>query len=316
MEIVGWVLEGIGWLTIAVTGGIVFSQAAGWSGTRLVATLQSLTPHLTLLLAPIAAVALWQNRYWMAAVAGIVGLGILAVAAPLVFTSGSKQPAPNAAPLRVGLANLLYGNEQIDDVAHDLAARDLDVIVFNEYTPQHEADLLASSIANLYPHKVGQSAPFAGGISVWSRHPLTVNTPPETFDPSLDVTATTAGGPVRIIAVHPRTPVYDFQDWKEDLSAIGRINLSPDAPTLLLGDFNASYWHPGFRKLLKSGYVDAHIAAGHGFSASWPIDSVIPPFVRLDHALTSNGLVSMDIDDFDIPGSDHRGLVVTVAPTG
>jgi hypothetical protein len=36
--------------------------------------------------------------------------------------------------------------------------------------------------------------------------------------------------------------------------------------------------------------------------------------VRLDHALTAGGLVSTDVDDFHVPGSDHRGLVVTVAP--
>ncbi|MBG7605787.1 MAG: endonuclease/exonuclease/phosphatase family protein, partial [Actinobacteria bacterium] len=71
----------------------------------------------------------------------------------------------------------------------------------------------------------------------------------------------------------------------------------------------------GFRDLLKTKYVDAHIAAGRGFSASWPTGSLIPPFVRLDHALTTAGLVSTDVNDFDIPGSDHRGFVVTVAPT-
>jgi hypothetical protein len=36
--------------------------------------------------------------------------------------------------------------------------------------------------------------------------------------------------------------------------------------------------------------------------------------VRLDHALTVGGLVSADVVDFEIPGSDHRGLMVTVAP--
>ena len=37
-----------------------------------------------------------------------------------------------------------------------------------------------------------------------------------------------------------------------------------------------------------------------------------PPFVRLDHALVNDGLAVLDVDDFDVPGSDHRGLVVTV----
>ena len=40
-----------------------------------------------------------------------------------------------------------------------------------------------------------------------------------------------------------------------------------------------------------------------------------PTFVRLDHALMTDGLVATGIDDIDIPGSDHRGFVVSVATT-
>ena len=83
---------------------------------------------------------------------------------------------------------------------------------------------------------------------------------------------------------------------------------------MVVGDFNASFWHPDFRALLDDGFTDAHIAAGKGFSASWPTDRWYPPFVRLDHALTTDSLVSTDVEDFDIAGSDHRGFVVTVAP--
>ena len=84
---------------------------------------------------------------------------------------------------------------------------------------------------------------------------------------------------------------------------------------MVVGDLNSSYWHPDFRDLLDAGFVDAHIANGKGFSASWPTDMIGPAFVRLDHALTTGGLVSTDVADFEIPGSDHRGFVVTVAPT-
>jgi endonuclease/exonuclease/phosphatase (EEP) superfamily protein YafD len=308
-------LEVIGWATVAVIGGVMLTEAIGWTGTRIVATLQALTPLLALLLVPVGAVALWQGRYLMAVIAGVVGLGALILMAPLVFRSSPARPADDTERLRVGLANLLYGNERIDNVVADLAARDLDVIVFNEYTPEHQTALLASVLADGHAYKIDRSEPLAGGIAIWSRQPFTVDTPPSTFDPSLDVTLDTAHGPLRVIAVHPRTPVYDFTDWRDDLRTIGQMNTNGDAPILLIGDFNATYWNPGFRDLLNTKYVDAHIAAGRGFSASWPTDSLIPPFVRLDHALTTAGLVSTDVDDFDIPGSDHRGFVVTVAPT-
>ena len=67
--------------------------------------------------------------------------------------------------------------------------------------------------------------------------------------------------------------------------------------------------------MLDAGFVDAHTANGAGFSTSWPTTWPIPPFVRLDHALTTGGLVATDVEDFDVAGSDHLGMVVTVAPT-
>jgi endonuclease/exonuclease/phosphatase (EEP) superfamily protein YafD len=84
---------------------------------------------------------------------------------------------------------------------------------------------------------------------------------------------------------------------------------------LVIGDFNASYWHPDFRRVLDAGFVAAHTATGSGFSTSWPTTWPIPPFVRLDHALTTGGLVATEVEDFDVAGSDHLGMIVTVAPT-
>jgi len=40
-----------------------------------------------------------------------------------------------------------------------------------------------------------------------------------------------------------------------------------------------------------------------------------PPFVRIDHALFSDGVTPLRIDDLDVPGSDHKGFVATFAFT-
>jgi endonuclease/exonuclease/phosphatase (EEP) superfamily protein YafD len=131
---------------------------------------------------------------------------------------------------------------------------------------------------------------------------------------SLDLTVRGPDGPVRIIGVHPPTPIVNFDEWRSDLARFGELAQRDDTPALLIGDFNASFWHPTFRALLDEGFTDAHIAAGAGLSTSWPMDGLLPPFVRLDHALTNDSLVSTDVEDFDIAGSDHRGVIVTVAP--
>jgi endonuclease/exonuclease/phosphatase (EEP) superfamily protein YafD len=87
----------------------------------------------------------------------------------------------------------------------------------------------------------------------------------------------------------------------------------------MTGDFNASWWNPEFRGVLRDGgWRDAHQVVGHGLSCSWPTEKwhavfrLHPPFVRIDHALVNDGLVVLDAENFHVPGSDHLGLVVTV----
>ncbi len=96
------------------------------------------------------------------------------------------------------------------------------------------------------------------------------------------------------------TPISDFEIWKGDLDQFGDLGITGDDPTLVIGDFNASFWHPNFRALLDKGFTDAHIALRRGLSVSWPTDVWYPPFVRLDHALTTDSLVPTGIEDFDI----------------
>ena len=87
----------------------------------------------------------------------------------------------------------------------------------------------------------------------------------------------------------------------------------------MTGDFNASWWHPQMRRLMRrGGWRDAHIDTGHGLSCSWPNErwhTVFrwhPPFVRIDHALVNDGVAALDVDRLRgprqrSPGTDgHR----------
>jgi endonuclease/exonuclease/phosphatase (EEP) superfamily protein YafD len=308
-------LELIGWTVAAFVGAIVITQAFGWTGLMPMAIVQSLTPYLGLLLAPIALIALWRRRLRLVAVCGAIGLGLLVLAAPLAYPDRQPDAITGAVGLRVASVNLLYSNDRIDDVVttlHDLAP---DVIVFNEYTAEHQSSLQGSTLADDYRYRIDRTDEYAGGIAVWSREPVTLAEAPDTYNHSLDATVEGPDGDVRLVALHIPTPLISFENWQHDLHTVGRIGRDATTPTAVVGDLNSSYWHPDFRRLLDVGFVDAHIANGKGFSASWPTDMIGPAFVRLDHALTTGGLVSTDVVDFEIPGSDHLGFVVTVAPT-
>ena len=305
----------LAWVVVAGVGLVTLTQTVGYDGFRFVATLQSLTPYLGAVVAAPAVLAAWRSWHAMGLVSASIGIALLLLAVPLVVPPDQPSPVDGADGMRIAAVNLLFSNDRTSEVADVLATLDLDVIVFSEFTAEHQAVLSDHELADRFPHRIDRDGLFAGGVAVWSRHRLVPDEPPATVNYSIDARVDGPDGVVRVLAVHPPTPIYDFDTWRGDIELIGdAADSGRDLPTLVIGDFNASYWHPVFRRLLRRGWTDAHMANGRGWSTSWPTDRAFPPFIRLDHALTGKRLVSTDVEDFRVPGSDHAGLVVTVSP--
>jgi endonuclease/exonuclease/phosphatase (EEP) superfamily protein YafD len=311
------IVELVGWMTVGGAGLVMVTQALRRPGSRAIAVMQSLTPHLALAMAPLGAAAFAKRRSALGVAASAVGLGGLVLVLPVALPSRRRSVVGgHAAALRIACLNLLYTNDEpnIAVVAADLLDRDLDVIVFVEYTAAHERTFRESKLAHDFPFRLERSGPGASGLAVWSKSPTIGGDSADPSGRTLDVTVESTAGPVRVLGVHAHTPTSDFETWKRDLHRFGAHGHAGTDPTVVIGDFNASVWHPSFRALLADGFTDAHVALGRGFSVSWPDDSWFPPFIRLDHALTTDSLVPLAVEDFDIRGSDHRGLIVTVTP--
>ena len=294
----------------------MLTQAVGWSGTRFVATMQSLTPYGIPVVLTISAIGVWRQREALATTGALIGVGAFLLSTPLVIPPGQASPDDDATGVSVASINLLFSNPAVEAVADDLLERDPDVIFFAEYTTEHHETLVSHSLADRYPFRIDRDGRFARGVSLWSKFPVDENDRRVFDERTIDVTLSGPDGLIRLLGVHPPTPVFDFSKWVGGLDRIGVMVSESTQRLLVIGDFNASYWHPPFRALLRRDLTDAHIAHGRGWSTSWPTDQVVPPFVRLDHALTGNGLVSTDVTDFRVPGSDHVGFVVTVTPSG
>ncbi len=101
--------------------------------------------------------------------------------------------------------NLLYSNERVDELADELAEVDADVIVFSEYTIEHETTLLAHPLAVRYPHQVNRDGLYAGGMAVWSKYPVTENERIDTTNYTVDAVA---GGPRRADPRPRRAPAH------------------------------------------------------------------------------------------------------------
>lgn len=305
--------ELLGWGAVSGVGVVMLTQAFGIDGSRLIATLQALTPYGIPLVAVVCALAIWLRAHALAATAAAVGVSLLLLATPIVLPPGQRTPSDEASRLDVAAVNLLFSNPDVGAVADLMIEVGPDVIVFSEYTSEHNERLQAHPLTGMYPFQVNRDGLFAGGMAVWSKLPISENERPDTINRTVDATVSSTDGPIRLLAVHPPTPIFDFDAWRADLAQIRSAAAGYTDPTLVIGDFNAAYWHPAFRDILRIGLTDAHMANGAGWSTSWPTDRFFPPFVRLDHALTGNGLVSTEVEDYHVPGSDHTGLVVTVA---
>jgi endonuclease/exonuclease/phosphatase (EEP) superfamily protein YafD len=301
----------LAWIGVAAMVALVVTQLAGWSGRAIVAAGQALTPYVLAVGLPLAAVAVVTRRWALGAVCGAACVVLVALSWPLLFPPAQPAADRGASPLRVFHANLLYSNELDGDAVALFDGLDADVLTFSEYSPGHARALHASSLAARYPHRL-EFPDRHGGLAIWSRYPLTERgMPGHPF--RLIGAEVDAPDPLLLLVAHPPSPLVDLATWNDYLDRLAGIDLDQTVATLAIGDFNAAYWHPPFRDVLDGGWRDAHQLLGEGFSTSWPTDvDPLPPYVRLDHALVNEALVVADVADVDVPGADHRGMVVTV----
>jgi endonuclease/exonuclease/phosphatase (EEP) superfamily protein YafD len=306
------------WAATAFMGSLALTQAAGYTGLTVVYVLQALTPFLLTPAVPLAAVACLTRRHVIALTNVAIAASLLVLCAPVVFHPAPSRPATDAPILRIAQSNAYFKNATPNQAAITLMALDVDVLAVTEYDVDVAKALTALGVDNRYPFRVDHAPNNRNGVALFSRYRIIASTV-EPIGGQFGVNATIDldGTEVRIIVVHP-LPGVDrsaLAQWHRDLATFADLATSPGPPTVMVGDFNSSRWHPAFREMLDDGLIDAHEQLGRGFSRSWPNGSLIPRFVRLDHALLGHGVSAVSIRDLKVPGSDHLGFVVEVAIT-
>lgn len=311
-------LEAIGWLALVPLFALCATQWFDIEGRRSVAAFQALTPWVLVWAVPIALIACVTRRHTLALVSLAPVITLLTLSYPIVFHDGAPAAAADSPHLTVTFSNALYINPTPDDAARALAATDADVLVVAEFVPRIRRVLDDAVRPGDYPYRAETVYNGSGAIGMWSRFPIVEGGVTRVGErEGIDVVLNVSGHDIRVFAVHPYAPTFSARGWVSQLSAIGDRAQSTPYPTVIVGDFNASRWHPSFRALLERGWSDVHEAFGHGWSFSWPMDEGVspPPFVRIDHALFGGGVTPTAIRDLDVPGSDHKGFVVTFGLT-
>jgi len=315
-------LHALGWVAVVVMLGLCTTQWLSVDGRRTVVALQAMTPLVLICAVPIAIAACVCRRHALALAAVVPLTTLLVLSYPIVFNNEPASVSADAPRLSIAYSNLNYLNPAAAEAAARLVRADADVLLLVEVTPRlHdalEAALADAGNASDYPFRVGTTRGGSEAIELWSRHQIISGGLVEIGDRvAIDVLLDVDGAEVRVVGVHPYPPTFNAPGWRGQLQAIGDAAAGAHVPTVLIGDFNGSRWHPSFRRLLDRGWRDAHETLGHGWSVSWPMDEgwLPPQFVRIDHALFRNGLTPTGIDDFEVPGSDHKGYRVDFAVT-
>ncbi|WP_232017108.1 endonuclease/exonuclease/phosphatase family protein [Gordonia insulae] len=261
----------------------------------------------------LAVVIFAATRRWiLLALSVVVTLGVVYTQIPL----WRAQAAPAGQPITIVSANILFGGADIDALARQVADADADLLSVQEVTPEALARLRAGSIARQLPYEYAVPGPVSAGTALFSRTPLRGQTQVDgTVLRNLEAQTDLAGAAgTRVLALHPGAPLRGrSQVWKDDIDSI-RDHLSglPPGPAIAAGDFNATWDQARYRALLQNGFADATDQAGAGFVATWPTDRPGgAPVIAIDHVIT-RGFVATSIRTFDLPGSDHRGVVVSL----
>ena len=259
--------------------------------------------------------ALVTRRWPIAAVAGVVALGMAVCVLPRAVPDFDKGPSEGV-ELRVLTANLLFSGADPEQIVRLVRDNDVAVLAVQEFTPRGEAALREAGIDQLLPYQ--QLAPEYGasGSGLYSRYPM-IDQAARRNDGGFQQAHATiqppGAAPVYVESVHPLAPAHPtmFSGWSADIRE--QLPADPDStPRILLGDFNATLDHKVLRDLIATGYRDAADTVGKGLVPSWPSRGGSNGLVTIDHVLVDERIGVREVDVHDVTDSDHRAVFASL----
>lgn len=273
---------------------------------------------------------LWRRRV-LSVVAGI------ALAASFIWHMGFFIPTAQVSDMadhtveatattednyaRIMTLNTLNGAASAEEIVQLCKEKNVEVLCLQELPLDMVQELEDAGISEVLPYSVvseGASAISNGGRNgIWTAAPISDvsrNLLPIDTSSMPAATITIGSQTVRVVSVHPNSPVRGAQDlWDEGLSVIGSLS-GYSHSYLIMGDFNSTWDHARFRELLGDTFVDASEQSGEGFHMTYPSNSVIPSLIEIDHIVYSkdSGIVVSSLETVEISGTDHKALLATL----
>lgn len=300
-----------GWVALLVAAAALIARQLGTSWQPVVVLASG--AHQLLWAAPVALALFLGARLWLqAGLAEIVLVLAVLSQSALYAGNGGSADRPTLAVLQ---ANLKVG--AADAAAVVRLAQDADLAMLEELTTAERDRLAAAGMNRALAHAyTAVLADGGGGLGIWSRYPLSDERNYPGYQLGvLSAVAATPHGAVTVVAVHLLPPYpYASSTWSGEIARLRgllRDLAKAGRPVIVAGDFNATTDNAQFRALLRDGYADAADASGAGYRPTYPTDRWFGPVIAIDHVL-AYGERPRRLHTVKLPGSDHRGLSVSV----
>lgn len=291
-------------------------------GHPLTIAIVGVMPLLATLPLLFSALASWWSRSWSLRTAAAVTV------AAFVYTTSPVDAVIGCGPddragstgvddvFTVYTANVWFDapGGQPDQIAAAIAAEDPDIVFLQEVQWDFLVQLQADARLDRYVHRSTDIAGMPIQDLVWSKWPIETATSDDLANARfVQVTINGPGGRFIATPIHLQAPLTHpgIRDWTAQLELLTQVDR--DVPRIMAGDYNATRDHRPFRRLLNTGWTDAHEVKGCGFDATWPSDGSLPrPVMRLDHVLVTDHFEVLDLRLGDPGGSDHLPVITTL----
>jgi len=270
-------------------------------------------PALALTLLGLVA-ALWFRTKNFAAL--LLALSIYQILPLTAVWRPNPVPASTATgkPARILMVNVHDINDRYDLLSALIRREAPDIVGLVEVTTEWVEGLNQTGVTRDYPYR--RALPFgARGLAIWFKSRPVEFRPFEVLTPY--------GNPVycarfqlddrlcSLWLVHPPNPLRDHELSSDEILALGRRIGKEPGTRLAIGDFNRTDGSPFFHDFIRlSGLRDSRI--GFGRQGSWP--SGFPYRIAIDHAFVSEDLCVISRRLGPDVGSDHRPLLLEIAP--
>ncbi|MBD1541069.1 endonuclease/exonuclease/phosphatase family protein [Arthrobacter sp. IA7] len=319
-----------------------------------VVQLLSFTPWLVIPAALALALALLGRRHLVTAAAALLlGAQLFWLWAPdagradegVAEAGQADSGTGSTVPLTVMTINSRFGRADPAEIVRLVRDNGVELLAIQEHTQALEDRLAAEGLGSLLPNRISSPTGNGSGSATYSKHPIQAiglipDTPFQipTFRVTLPVAdaANTGNGvaaaTLEVTNVHTLPPVdVRVGQWRSDLESLARLvarngvdGQDNELPSnqlqrnqLLMGDFNATYDHSEFRRLLDGGpggrkLVDVGTASGARFMPTWPMDGQALPGITIDHLVTSPRIPASGYAVHRVPGTDHAAVLATL----